>query len=106
MSIVNIAEDQVKKAAATRVDKIELEIGDLAGIELSALDFAWGPATRNSVLEHAEREIIQIPGRARCMECDAEFQVENLFDLCPQCQSFVTELLSGKGLRVKALTVS
>ena len=39
-NIVEISEDQVKKHKATGVDKIILQIGELAGIELDALDFA------------------------------------------------------------------
>ena len=105
-SIVEIAEAEVQKASAQRVDSIELEIGELAGIEFSALDFAWEVGVSHSVLEKAERHIHRIGGRARCNECDTAFDMQVLYDACPSCGSYFSEILKGKELSVKALTVS
>ncbi len=104
-SIVNIAEEQVQKAQASRVTEIELEIGELAGVEWQALDFAWDVGVKESVLENAKRHIDKVIGKARCLECDTEFEMHALFDTCPNCQSFFNDILQGKELRVKALTV-
>ena len=104
-SIVQIAEDQVRRAGARSVEKIELEIGHLAGVEWQALDFVWELGVKESVLEGSERAIDRIPGKARCLECGQEFAIKVLFDACPQCQSHFNEILKGKELRVKALTV-
>jgi hydrogenase nickel incorporation protein HypA/HybF len=42
---------------------------------------------------------------AICQNCGNEFEIENLYDECPSCQSFIKELKSGRELRVKSLTV-
>ncbi len=104
-SIVDIAETEVQKAKAHKVESIELEIGDLAGIEFSALDFAWDVAVRHTVLEQAERHIRRIEGRARCSECGLEFAMQQLFDSCPACGQYFNEILQGKELKVKSLVV-
>ena len=41
MGIVRIAENEIAKVNAQKVEQIELEIGTLAGIEIDALDFVW-----------------------------------------------------------------
>ena len=105
LSIVEIAEQQVKKAGAQVVECIELEIGDLAGVEPSALDFAWKSAVRKTVLDGAERTIHHIAGKARCSECQREYPLENHYDPCPHCQNPFHQILSGRELRVRALTV-
>ncbi len=105
-SIVDIAEAEVKKAGASQVESIELEIGELAGVEWQALDFAWEVGVQHSVLEQAERQVNRIPGQARCAECKSSFLMEQIFDPCPICGSYFNEILSGKELRVKALTVT
>lgn len=105
-SIVDIAEEQVKKASAQRVDSIELEIGELAGVEWTALEFAWDVGVQQTILEGAEWYVHRIPGEARCSECGQHFVMDALFDPCPACGSFFNEILKGKELRVKALTVS
>lgn len=104
-SIIDIAESEVRKAGAHSVESIELEIGDLAGVEFSALDFAWDVAVRHTVLERAERQIRHVEGSARCSDCGQEFIMKQLFDACPSCGQYFNEILQGKELKVKALVV-
>jgi len=105
LSIVDIAEKEVKKHKATSVERIELEIGKLSGIEPQALDFAWEFAVNDTVLEKAKKEIHYIKGKAVCLECSGEYDLENIFDECPFCHSYSKDFKSGKELRVKSLTL-
>lgn len=105
MGIVKIAEDETAKVEESKVTKIELEIGQLAGIEIDSLNFVWESAVRDSVLEKAKKEITIIPGKAKCADCDTEFYLENIYDSCPKCNSNFKGILQGKELRVKALEV-
>ena len=104
-NIIDIAEEHLKKSGASTISKIELEIGTLAGVEWQALDFAWDVGVQRSVLENADRQIHKVEGKARCLECETVFEVQNLFDACPNCNSFFNEILQGKELNVKALTL-
>jgi hydrogenase nickel incorporation protein HypA/HybF len=106
LSIVDIAEEEVRKAGAQQVDRIELDIGNLSGVEIDALEFIWNEAVRSSVLEKAERLINKIPGKAKCMECSEEFEMKQLFDACPRCHQYFNDILQGKELKVKSLTVT
>jgi hydrogenase nickel incorporation protein HypA/HybF len=105
-SIVDIAAEQVQNAGASKVDSIELEIGELAGVDWTALDFAWEAGVQQSVLEHAAHSIDKVPGMARCTECGSTFHIAALYDPCPACESYFYEIIKGKELRVKSLTVS
>jgi hydrogenase nickel incorporation protein HypA/HybF len=105
LSIVDIAEKEVKKHHASRVETIELDIGKLSGIEPLALEFAWDLAVSETVLEKADRKINYIKGRAVCTECKQEFDLENIYDECPHCHSYLKEFLRGKELLVKSLTL-
>lgn len=106
MGILKIAETETKKAAAKKVDLIELEIGTLAGIELRALEFVWSGAVKDTVLEKAKRKIDLIEGKGQCMECDTIFPLEHVYDPCPNCQNYLKGILQGKELRVTALEVT
>lgn len=106
LGIVDIAQDAVQKAGAQLVTHIELEIGELAGVELPALEFAWSEAVRGSVLAGATRSIRRVSPRASCMECAHEFDTRQLRDLCPSCASPFTHLVRGQELRVIAVTVA
>lgn len=106
MGIVKIAEQEALKGGAIKIERIELEIGNLAGIDFQALDFVWDSAVQGTMLERAEREIIQIEGKATCSDCDHEFEIEKYYDPCPNCNSFLKIIQQGKELRIKALEVS
>jgi len=105
MSIVDTAEEQVAKHGATRVESIGLEIGALAGIEPDALEFAWEAAVPETVLAHAERHIHYVQARAKCAGCGHEFDIEQLFEPCPQCGAYFNDLLQGREMKIKTMTL-
>ncbi len=106
LGIVKIAEEETTKANAKKVDLIELEIGTLAGIEFDSLDFVWPAAVKGTVLEHAKKTTIVIEAKGKCLDCDTVFDLENVFDPCPICHSFLKGIIQGKELRVKSMEVS
>ena len=106
MGILKIAENEAEKAGAKRIDLIELEIGSLAGVEQDALDFVWPGAVKYTILENAKRKIFLIEGKGQCMDCDAVFPLNHVYDPCPNCQNYLKGILQGKELRVKAIEVS
>ena len=103
MSIVDIAEKEVKKHGASKVDEIEILIGSLAGVELDALDFVWQAAIQDTVLADAQKHIHYLKAKAKCLECETTFNLEQAYDNCPKCGSYLKELLQGKELKVKRL---
>lgn len=105
LGIVKIAEDETAKVNAEKVTKIELVVGVLSGVELDSLIFVWESAVKDTVLENAEKEFIVVKGRGKCVDCDTEFDMENIYDCCPNCNSNFKGILKGKELKVKALEV-
>ncbi len=106
LGIVKIAEKETKKANKSKVDLIELEIGSLAGIEINALNYAWDIAVKDSVLEHSEKRIINQDAKANCIDCNHKFILENIYDVCPICESYKKEIIKGKELLVTSLELS
>ncbi len=106
MSIIDIAAEQAKKANADVVEEIELDIGELSGIEQNAFDFAWQQAVKDSVLSHAQLIINKIPGEGLCLECNRRFPMHQLYDACPDCGQYFISIQQGKELKVKSLVVT
>lgn len=106
LGIVKIAEDEIAKTNATKVDIIELEIGTLAGIEFDSLEFVWPSAVKDTSLEFAQKKINKIKAKGKCLDCNTTFDINFIYDPCPNCNSFLKGILQGKELRVKALEVS
>ncbi|MFD1314709.1 hydrogenase maturation nickel metallochaperone HypA/HybF [Namhaeicola litoreus] len=106
LGIVKIAEQEIAKSEKKKIDTIELEIGTLAGIEFDALEFVWPMAVEKTVLEKSQKKIEIIAAKAKCMDCDTIFNLDFIYDSCPNCNSHIKAILQGKELRVKALQVS
>jgi len=106
MSIVETAVEQVRQHHAQSVERIDLVIGALSGIDQRALDFAWDAAVKDTVLQHAERHVISLAGRARCPNCNVEFEMKEVFDPCPQCGDYLNQVIQGKELLIKSLVLN
>lgn len=105
MSIVETAEEQARKHQAKAVECIDLEIGNLAGIDEHALEFVWEVGVKNTLLERAHYNINKVKGWARCSNCDCEFEMKELFDPCPLCGEHLITVLQGKEMKIKSITL-
>ena len=105
MSIIEIAEAEAKKVNATKINELVLDVGTMAGIEFFALDTALEMAVKNTLLEKAKLSINKIQATAKCTECKTEFDIDQVYEECPQCKSLYHEILSGKELQIKSLVV-
>ncbi|MEV0535790.1 hydrogenase maturation nickel metallochaperone HypA [Kitasatospora sp. NPDC050463] len=105
MSIATAVVEQVEAAArehgAVAVEKVRLQVGELAGVVPSALEFCFELACAGTRLEGAVLETEAVPARARCTPCGVEWAVGMPPDLgCPQCAGGRVELLAGRELQI------
>lgn len=105
LSIVELAEEEARKANAASISKVEVEIGTMAGIETDALLFAWDSVVQGTMAQQASLVINSIQAEAHCLECGKEFPAEHFFVQCPHCSSFRYQITKGKELRICSLMV-
>lgn len=105
INIVEIAEEEVRKTTAEKVSELTLEIGDLSGVIIEALNFAMEEAVKGSVLENARIKINKIEAVARCSDCGHEFTTKEHLTVCPKCSSSFSDIIKGKELNVKSLVI-
>jgi hydrogenase nickel incorporation protein HypA/HybF len=87
------------------VATVRLEVGRLAAVVPDALRFCFDVCTRGTSLEGARLEIIEIPGKARCLTCAAELAIDDLAAVCP-CGGMELRVLGGEELRLKNVEVA
>jgi len=101
--VLEIAHRQAAAAGAARINRVTVEVGKLAGVEIDALRFCFG-AAREGLSAGAELEIREVPGRGACRACGAARDVDELLAVCDGCGS-VLDISGGRELRVLALNV-
>lgn len=105
MNIVDIAIEYAQREEAKVVKEIEIEVGELAGVVLDALEFSLESAVKDTMLENAKRVIVRIKGQAICTNCHNDYETNSLFKACPVCHTCAPDIIQGRELRVKSLIV-
>jgi len=100
-SIVESVESRVHGAKVLRV---ALVIGKLSGVVPDALRACFGICAEGTVMEGAALDIEEIPGRARCRDCDAQVELLDTIALCP-CGSANLAMLTGNELKIRSVEV-
>ncbi len=100
-SIVAIVAEQ---AAGRKVTRVTLEIGKLAAIMPDAIRFCFDVVAKGSALDGAVLDIIEVPGRARCLDCGGDLVLAEIFGRC-SCGSRRLERISGEELNIKSMEV-
>jgi hydrogenase nickel incorporation protein HypA/HybF len=89
----------------SRVGEVHMEIGQLSGVSLEALTFAWefmragDPLTAEATLD-----ITRPAGHGICKACGYDGPVTEPLRLCPQCGESQLELTAG--LEFNVLSIS
>ena len=104
--ILQVLEEQAVAQQFEKVKAVWLEIGPLATIEPEALSFCFDVVIKNSLAEGASLHIINLPGKAFCLQCLDTVPVTQRYDSCPVCGSHQLQVTQGEEMRIKELEVA
>ncbi len=102
-SIMSIAENAAPESAV--ITAVNLQIGELSGIEIEALKFALSIIKEHTILTKAEVHIETVEGEAQCNICNTIFPLHAYGTSCPYCGSYSMTILKGKEMRILNLIV-
>lgn len=105
MNIVELAETAARDDHANAITRIDIEVGELAGVTLDALEFSLSVAIQATMAESAELNIQFVKGSARCKNCNHTFHLEQLWAVCPECADIRFEILAGQELKVNSIDI-
>src|SRR5438045_8179547 len=74
-------------ARGARVRRVVLEIGKLTAVLPDAVRFCFDVCSADTVVEGAELEVVETPGRARCRSCGSQRVFQDAYGCC-DCGSF------------------
>ena len=100
-SVVSAVSERIREG---RVTSVVLEIGRLSGVVPDALRLCFDVCAAGTVADGAALEILEVPGRARCLVCERELEVEDFFAVC-SCGSPDLEYVGGRDLRLVEVEV-
>jgi hydrogenase nickel incorporation protein HypA/HybF len=104
-SLVEIAEEHARRAGATAIRGITLEVGALSGAVPEALEFAFDVCSKGTLAEGAVLTIRRRAGHGRCAACGVAADCAELTAVCPVCGALAFDLDAGRELRVLELEI-
>ncbi len=104
--VLQLIEEKEQSDQFSRVDKVWLEVGELSCVEPEAMAFCFSSVMAGTVAEGATLELVPVPGLAECPECGQTSQVRQLYDACPVCGNFGLNIVQGRDVRLRSLSVS
>jgi hydrogenase nickel incorporation protein HypA/HybF len=105
-SALELAEEQARLRGASRIHRITLRVGKLAGVEPEALAFAFDVVTAGTMADGASLGVESVPVACFCASCRAEFAPEELVFACPRCGVPSADVRTGRELDLVSLEVS
>jgi len=93
-----------ERAAGARVVRVRLEIGRLSAVMPDAIRFCFDLCAKDTELEGAALEILDIPGRAVCRDCAAAIDLDLPIGRCA-CGGAL-RIVAGEELRVKDMEIA
>lgn len=104
-NIIEIVEGSAKQQGAAYVTVVEIEVGAISGVIPDNLEFAWEIAVKDTMLDKSTLKIDFIAAQARCLNCATEFVMDDIYGICPVCNSTQYDIIHGKELRVKSIHI-
>ena len=102
-SVVEIVTNKAIENKFTKVNKVSLKIGELAGVMPESLKFTFKSCIINTMLEGSILEIEKVKAVAKCIDCMQEFPIDHFNKLCPSCNKFSSNIISGYELFINTI---
>ena len=104
LSIVNLAVQEAQNNGNSQLSELEIEVGELAGVDIEGIDFSLGIILKSSRM-NVSHKIDTIAAISHCNICKKDFSVIRKYTSCPFCGSKDTYLKKGHELRLKSIVV-
>jgi len=104
-SILDGVAKEIERRPGTRPTKVGVRIGQLAGVDPDALNFAFEALTLETDLQGLKLAIEFRAPQARCRDCANEYEIHNYDLTCPACQSPNGQCIGGDELEFAYLEV-
>ena len=103
MEIVDQITEYVNSSKLKKVYEVEIDIGELCGVDKENLSFLLPFAVKGSVIENSVVRYNIIKGKANCLGCHADYNLFELYDVCPICHNFEKQIIQGKEFRINTI---
>jgi len=104
-NLLAIAEKAAREEGEGPVTVIHLRIGEMAGVSIDALQFAFDCLSRGTAADGGRLEFERVPLAVRCSSCGAHSNPKDFVFVCGACGSSEIEILTGREMELDYILV-
>jgi hydrogenase nickel incorporation protein HypA/HybF len=104
-SLLSLALEKANEAKAGKITRINLVVGELAGVVSECVQFYFDAISKNTLADGAVLSFETKPTRIRCRKCEREFTPVNHDWACPACHEISVEIVSGRECYMESIEV-
>jgi hydrogenase nickel incorporation protein HypA/HybF len=104
-NILSIALEKAQAVQASKINKINLTIGELTGIVADCVQFYFEQLSKDTIAAKATLSFEQPPAKLYCRNCGIIFSPNNLDWACPACHEQNIEIIAGRECYVNSIEV-
>jgi hydrogenase nickel incorporation protein HypA/HybF len=99
-NLLEIVGDTARREDGGRVTVIHMRIGEMSGVNIDALNFAFEVLSKGTLAEGSTLECERVPLEMQCSACGADSRPKDLVFRCPLCGATEIVLNSGRELEI------
>jgi hydrogenase nickel incorporation protein HypA/HybF len=104
-AIIKSLEKLKDKEGFKILNRVDISIGELSGVNVEALKFAIDSIKSDTILRDATINLNNIPVKLRCLECGNITDVKDYTFKCDKCGSDNIEFDSGETVEITEIEV-
>lgn len=104
-SLLKAVLDEARKAQVTRIQAINLDIGEFSGIEEECIKFYFEILSKDTLAGGAKLNISYKKAVFKCSACEKVFERATFRFTCPVCGSYGLLTKQGGGLSIESIEV-
>jgi hydrogenase nickel incorporation protein HypA/HybF len=105
-NVLEMAVRHAREQDAEHIHRITLRIGEMSGVSVDALTFAFDVLTRDTMAQGSEFEVIRVEAQCRCEACGTDFRPDGPLAACPDCGEHRAALTHGREIELASMEVS
>ena len=104
-NLLEIALNNARNYKAKKINLIRIKIGEFAGVNQAALEFAFNNFSQGTIAEKASLQILSSPLLGQCRKCNEVFEIKKDKFVCSKCNSSEIDIISGQDLYIQDIEI-
>ena len=99
--------ETISRSVTENLEKIKvvhIDVGEFSGVVVDSLEFGLTVVLEDKKLSNIKTNITTVPAAAIC-ECNHQYQIKDILESCPKCQSFNRKITSGADVIIRSVEI-